>query len=50
LLVPKGTVVGISKGRIPLKMSINEMDINEYKRSVELSIEYFRGNIDFDKI
>jgi len=34
--VPKGIGVGILKVRIPLRMSINERDITQYERSIEL--------------
>jgi len=37
------------KGRIPLKMTIKYWDINEYERSIELIIKYFKGIINYVK-
>jgi len=44
LLVQKGNMSGTLKARIPLNISINEKDINEYERSIELIVKYFKGN------
>jgi len=45
MFVTKGKLVCIFKGRNPLRMLINEGYISEYKKPVELIVEYFKGNI-----
>jgi len=50
LLVSKGIVVGNSKEKIPLKLSIYERDINEFEMSDELIVKYFKWNINNIKI
>jgi len=46
----KGNRGWYNKGRIPLKMSINYININEFEGSIELIVKYFnKGNINYVK-
>jgi len=40
----KGNSSWYLKGKISLKMAINESDIHEYERSIEFIVKYFKGN------